>query len=140
MVLYLVCFFHSAERSAKKFASNSIFARNFSKNLQKFACFVTFGCKWACLIMETMKNRKFYSYWLILLKILGHLSFRVENETKVKMNKAKNSLLCDVIPQFLMNVESCKNIEQLKNSARNLIDGIVRLVFPENTFVMSKII
>jgi hypothetical protein len=30
------------------------------------------------------------------------------------MNKAKNSLLCDVIPQFLINVESCKNIEQLK--------------------------
>lgn len=56
------------------------------------------------------------------------------------MKKAKNSLLCDVIPQFLMNVESCKNIEQLKNSARNLIDGIVRLVFPENNFVMSKII
>ena len=56
------------------------------------------------------------------------------------MNKAKNSLLCDVIPQFQMNVESCKNIEQLKNSSRNLIDGIVRLVFPENTFVMSKII
>ena len=36
---------------AQKFAQFSIFARKFCKDPWKFACFVTFGCKWACFLI-----------------------------------------------------------------------------------------
>ena len=39
----------------------------FCKDLQKFACFLTFECRWACLSIKTLKNRKFYTYWLTLI-------------------------------------------------------------------------
>ena len=47
-----------------KFAPFSISTCKFCKNLQKFACFVTFGCIRAYLIMRTLKNSKFDTYWL----------------------------------------------------------------------------
>ena len=50
-----------------KFAPFSISTREFCKNLQKFACFVTFGCIRTCLIMRTLKNSKFDTYWLTLV-------------------------------------------------------------------------
>ena len=50
-----------------KFALNSISACEFCKDVQKFACFGPLECKWAFLIMKTLKNRKFYTYWLTLL-------------------------------------------------------------------------
>ena len=53
--------------SDKIFAHHSISASKFCKDLQKFACFMVFGSKWACLIKETLKNLKFYTYWLTLV-------------------------------------------------------------------------
>ena len=54
-----------SQRSAKKFAHHPIPIHKFCKELQKFACFRTFGRKRACCrIMKKWKNLKFYSYWV----------------------------------------------------------------------------
>ena len=43
------------------------FRQRFCKDPQKIACFGTFGCKLACLVMKTLKNLKFETYWPTLL-------------------------------------------------------------------------
>ena len=55
------------QRSANKFARNSISARDFCKDVKISACFGTFGRKRAGLIMKTLKNRKFDAFWLTLM-------------------------------------------------------------------------
>ena len=47
-----------SQHSAKTFAHNSISAREFCKDLQKFDCFGTFGSKWTCLFIKTLKKSK----------------------------------------------------------------------------------
>ena len=52
---------------------NSIPLAIFGKDPQEFACFGTFESQWACLFMKTMKKRKLYTYWPILLDSLHEL-------------------------------------------------------------------
>ena len=67
-LLYLIVL---SQRSAKKFAHNSISACEFCKHQRKFACFRTFGNKLASIIIKTLKSRKFGTYLLTLLHSEG---------------------------------------------------------------------
>ena len=55
------------QSTSKHFAHHSISAGYFCKDSQTFPCFGTFGCKWACLIMKSLLNRKFDTYWQTLM-------------------------------------------------------------------------
>ena len=56
-----------SRRSAKKCPLHSIYAGYYFRDLRKYACFSTFRDKWACLIIKTLRNREFKTYWLTLL-------------------------------------------------------------------------
>ena len=53
--------------SFTKKCCHSISAGYFCKDPRKFVCFRTFGEQWSCLIMKTLKNPKFDTYWLTLV-------------------------------------------------------------------------
>ena len=65
LALYLVWFCHSAVLT--KLAHFSISAGYFCRDPRKFAYFGTFGGNWACLIMITLNNHRFDTYWPTLL-------------------------------------------------------------------------
>ena len=56
-----------SQRSDKNFAHHLISA----KDPWKFASFRIFGGKWACLIMKTLKNREFDTYFPTLLNMFS---------------------------------------------------------------------
>ena len=85
--------------SDKIFAHHSISASKFCKDLQKFACFMVFGSKWACLIMKTLKNLKFYTYWLTLVYTVQTVEVQwalasFSNRQLITVEPWNNAVLC----------------------------------------------